>query len=109
MDEESFPGELAQALEVLEKKKAGPDVWNNSCCERRRPLRVLVHCYGGVNRTCAAYSVLMMAFASMSMEKAIDKWIQHRAYYAPFKHREYMIEALLQMQEELQTYQLWKC
>ena len=107
MDEESFPGELAQALEILEKKKAGPDVWN-SCDERRRPLRVLVHCYGGVNRTCAAYSVLMMAFASMNMEKAIDKWIQHRAYYAPFKHREYMIEALLQMQEELQTYQLWK-
>ena len=107
MDEESFPGELAQALEVLEKKKAGPDVWN-SWSERRRPLRVLVHCYGGVNRTCAAYSVLMMAFASMNMEKAIDKWIQHRAYYAPFKHREYMIEALLQMQEELQTYQLWK-
>ena len=108
MDEESFPGELAQALEVLEKKKAGPDVWN-SCGERRRPLRVLVHCYGGVNRTCAAFSVLMMAFASMSMERAIDKWIQHRAYYAPFKHREYMIEALLQMQEELHTYQLWKC
>ncbi|CAE7588087.1 unnamed protein product, partial [Symbiodinium necroappetens] len=50
MDEESFPGELAQALEVLEKKKAGPDVWN-SCCQRRRPLRVLVHCYGGVNRS----------------------------------------------------------
>ena len=108
MDEESFPGELAQALEVLEKKKDGPDVWN-SCCQRRRPLRVLVHCYGGVNRTCAAYSVLMMAFASMSMERAIGKWIQHRAYYAPFKHREYMIEALLQMQEELHTYQLWKC
>ena len=48
MDEESFPRELARALEVLEKKKDGPDVWN-SCCQRRRPLRALVHCYGGVN------------------------------------------------------------
>ena len=108
MDEESFPGELAQALELLEKIKDGPDVWK-SCCETRRPIRALVHCYGGVNRTCAAYSVLMMAFASMNMERAIDKWIQHRAYYAPFHHREYMIEALLQMQEKLHTYKLWKC
>ena len=69
---------------------------------------MLVHCHGGVNRTCAAYSVLVMAFASMTMESAIDKWIQHLAYYAPFKNREYMIEALLEMQEELHTYRHWK-
>ena len=42
-----------------------------------------------------------MAFASMSMEQAIAKWIKTRAYYAPFLHREYMIEALLELQEEL--------
>ena len=45
-----------------------------------------------------------MAFASMSMEQAIAKWIKTRAYYAPFQDREYMIEALLELQEELHTY-----
>ena len=48
-----------------------------------------------------------MAFASMTMESAIDKWIQHRAYYAPLKNREYMIEALLEMQQ-MRTYRHWK-
>ena len=53
---------------------------------------------------CAAYCALVMAFASMSMEQAIAKWFKTRAYYAPFQDREYMIEALLELQEELHTY-----
>ena len=63
-----------------------------------------IDCYGGINRTCAAYCALVMAFASFSMEKAIALWIKQRAYYAPFQNREYMIEALLELQEELHTY-----
>ena len=99
--EESFPGELGNALAMLESMKCGRKVWRQG---NRRPVRVLIHCYGGINRTCAAYCALVMAFASFSMEKAIALWIKQRAYYAPFQNREYMIEALLELQEELHTY-----
>ena len=99
--EESFPGELGNALAMLESMKCGRKVWRQGS---RRPVRVLIHCYGGINRTCAAYCALVMAFASFSMEKAIALWIKQRAYYAPFQNREYMIEALLELQEELHTY-----
>ena len=99
--DESFPGELANALAMLETMRFGRDVWKTG---NIRPIRVLVHCYGGINRTCAAFCVLVMAFASCTMEKAIALWIKKRAYYAPFQNREYMIEALLEMQEELHTY-----
>ena len=101
MAEESFPGELGNALAMLESMKCGRKVWRQG---NRRPVRVLIHCYGGINRTCAAYCALVMAFASFSMEKAIALWIKQRAYYAPFQNREYMIEALLELQEELHTY-----
>eukprot|EP00439_Symbiodinium_sp_Y106_P000205 s7405_g1.t1 len=100
--DESFPGELGCALARLEPMKLGRHFWKRG--GKRRLIRVLVHCYGGINRTCAAYCALVMAFASMSMEKAIAKWIKHRAYYAPFLDREYMIEALLELQDELHTY-----
>ena len=99
--EESFPGELGNALAMLESMKCGRKVWRQG---NRRPVRALIHCYGGINRTCAAYCALVMAFASFSMEKAIALWIKQRAYYAPFQNREYMIEALLELQEELHTY-----
>ena len=101
MADESFSGELANALTMLEAMRFGRNVWKTG---NRRPIRVLVHCYGGINRTCAAFCVLVMAFASCTMEKAIALWIQKRAYYAPFRDREYMIEALLEMQDELHEY-----
>ena len=97
--EESLPGQLDRALQRLELMKRGRNFWKRG--GKRRPIRVLVHCHGGINRTCAAFCALVMAFASMSMEQAIAKWIKTRAYYAPFLHREYMIEALLELQEEL--------
>ena len=97
MAEESLPGELGRTLETLELRKLGRNFWKRG--GKRRPIRVLVHCYGGINRTCGAYCALAMASASMSMEQAIA-----RAYYAPFQDREYMIEALLELQEKLHTY-----
>ena len=72
--EESLPGELGRALEILELMKLGRNFWKRG--GKRRPIRVLVHCNGGINRTSAAYCALVMAFASMSMEQAIAKWIK---------------------------------
>ena len=70
----SFPGELAQALAILEKMKDGRGFWKRG--GQRREIRVLLHCYGGMNRTCGAYCALIMALASMTMESAIASWIQ---------------------------------
>ena len=66
--EESFPGELGNALAMLESMKCGRKVWRQG---NRRPVRVLIHCYGGINRTCAAYCALVMAFASFSWKKPL--------------------------------------
>ena len=30
----------------------------------------------------------------MTMQSAIARWIQRRAFYVPFKDREYMVEAI---------------
>ena len=60
--EESFPGELGNALAMLEKMKCGRKVWRQG---NRRPVRVLIHCYGGINRTCAAYCALVILYLSL--------------------------------------------
>ena len=46
--DESFPGELAQDLATLETMKDGRGFWKRG--GQRRPIYVLLHCYGGINR-----------------------------------------------------------
>ena len=51
--EESLPGQLDRALQRLELMKLGRNFWKRG--GKRRPIRVLVHCHGGIKRTCAAF------------------------------------------------------
>ncbi|CAE7843275.1 unnamed protein product [Symbiodinium microadriaticum] len=61
--------ELAQALAILDKMKDGRGFCKHG--GQRRPIRVPLHCYGGMNRTCGACCALVMALASMTVESAI--------------------------------------
>ena len=57
---------------------------NDNPTSGEEELSVLRHCYGGVNRSCAAACVILMFFASLRLEEALALWVRRRAYYASF-------------------------
>ena len=63
-------------------------------------MNVLMHCYGGINRSCAGACVLLMRFVGLRLDDAMALWREHRAYYARFLNRPYMIHALIDVEKD---------
>ena len=61
----------------------------------------MLHCYGGVSRTCAAACVLLMRFEGLRLDHILTLWQKHRTYYAPFLNREYMLYALIDVERDI--------
>ena len=59
------------------------------------PVRILVHCYGGVNRSGAAVVCLLMYFLKFTAARAVCTLVRARSANRYWRDREYMLEGLL--------------
>ena len=67
-------GEVDEAWQLLSERAARETL--------QRPLRVFLHCHGGINRTC-----LVMGLHRSSFEQAMFHWMRCRMYYEPSINR----------------------
>ena len=60
-----------------------------------QPCRILVHCYGGCNRSGAAIACLLMYFCELTVEQAVFCLLRARGGNDYWHQRQYMIRALV--------------
>ena len=68
-----------------------------------QPCRILVHCYGGCNRSGAAIACLLMYFCELTVEQAVFCLLRARGGNEYWHHRQYMIRALVYFDARVQA------
>ena len=63
-----------------------------------KTCHILIHCYGGVNRSTAAVCAVLMNFCGLSLRRALMCVLKERASLQPFQKRDYMLVGLLDLE-----------
>ena len=59
-----------------------------------KPMNILFHCFGGINRSAAILCAWLIAAHDYSAQEAIQILLRRRPSLRPWKHRDYVLDAL---------------
>jgi len=65
------------------------------------PLVILVHCFGGMNRSSSALCALLIIFRKMSAKQAIATLVAARPGLKYWENRQYFVEALFDLHVQI--------
>ena len=70
-----------------------------------KPMNILFHCFGGINRSAAVLCAWLIAAYGYSAEDAIKILITKRPSLRPWHHRDYVLEALWMVERQRSEWQ----
>jgi len=89
--------------------------WKNICSQlwkhsiiavnAERPMHILFHCFGGINRSAAVLCAWLIAAYGYSSEDAIKPLLTKRPSLRPWRHRAYVVEALWMVEQQRSEWQ----
>eukprot|EP00435_Cladocopium_sp_Y103_P023001 s2744_g5.t1 len=59
-----------------------------------KPMNILFHCFGGINRSAAILCAWLIAAHDYSAQETIQILLQKRPSLRPWRHRDYVLDAL---------------
>ena len=96
------PGRDSERHEALQKKCLSN--WKSICFQlwqqsiiavnEDKPMNILFHCFGGINRSAAVLCAWLMAAYGYSAEDATKLLLTKRPSLRPWSHRDYVLEAV---------------
>ena len=68
-------------------------------------MNILSHCFGGINRSAGVLCAWLIAAYGYSAEDAIKILITKRPSLRPWRHRDYVLEALWMVERQRSEWQ----
>ena len=65
-----------------------------------KPMNVLFHCFGGINRSAGILCAWLIVACGYSAEEAIQLLLKKRPSLRPWRHRDYVIDALWMVEQD---------
>ena len=77
-------------------------LWQQSiiAVDADKPRNILFHCFGGINRSAAVLCAWLIAAYGYSAEDAIKLLLTKRPSLRPWRHRDYVLEALWMVEQQ---------
>ena len=77
-------------------------LWQQSiiAVNENKPMNILFHCFGGINRSAAVLCAWLIAAYGYSAEDATKLLLTKRPSLRPWRHRDYVLEALWMVEQQ---------
>ena len=102
------PGRDLERHEALQRKCLSS--WKSICLQlwqqsiiavhEDKPMHMLFHCFGGINRSAAILCAWLIVAYDYSAEDAIKLLLTKRPSLRPWRHREYVLDALWMVEQQ---------
>ena len=102
------PGRDLERHEALQRKCLSS--WKSICLQlwqqsiiavhEDKPMHILFHCFGGINRSAAILCAWLIVAYDYSAEDAIKLLLTKRPSLRPWRHREYVLDALWMVEQQ---------